>query len=279
MKFTRTQALADILDRIENSDIQTLHGLVKIVFSSPFPHCTRLRSAAMEEDGVNVLTGSFEQAGLMPYFYEWAVQKTIDLCAGELSRVTRQSSGLHFNAKNLSGSQITGFSMKNIVNTYQRCTPTLWRMIQTLLNVNHTTRHIAPNDDDSESPFQGMQGGEKILDGEGEEASSESFSEGDDSEGEDGNDVAASLSLGGNQAQARRNTVKQSNKMDRHKKRRAAATLQVVSGAFLIVDTQPCQLTCVAWIRHRLNSRYEHKPVMQCISGYPRLFPRVSECT
>jgi len=167
--------------------------------------------------------------------------------------------------------------MKNIVDTYQRCMPTLWRMIQTLLNANHTTRHIVPNDGNLELPFQGMQGGEKILDGEGEEASSESFSEGDDSEGEDENDVAASL--GRHQAQAHRNTVKQSNKMECHKKQRAAATLQVVSGASLIVDTQPSQLTCVAWIHHHLNSHYEHEPVMQCISGYPRLFPQVGECT
>src|SRR5258708_12698159 len=124
MKFNREKALGNILDRIENSDIQTLHGLVKIVFLSPFPHCTRLQSAAMEEDGVNVLTGSFEPAGLMPYFFEWAAQQTINLCLGELSCVTQQSSGLHFNAKNSSARQIPTFSLTNIVHTYQPTHPT-----------------------------------------------------------------------------------------------------------------------------------------------------------
>ena len=65
----------------------------------------------------------------------------------------------------------------------------------------------------------------------------ESFSEGDDSEHEEEEEGVAGIPPSGNQAQVCHDTVKQSNKMNHHKKQRASATLQVVSCAFLIIDT------------------------------------------
>ena len=68
----------------------------------------------------------------------WAVEQSCTLFKHEVLRASNVESGLHFNASNACSADILNFDLMEIAHTFKHTTPSLWGVIQTLLDANKT---------------------------------------------------------------------------------------------------------------------------------------------
>ena len=135
-----TNPIVHILEQIHALTFQNVSHFIAHLLSIDTPELQVYMEELKMQECTQLILEALSLYGSHETIMSWAVEQSCTLFKHEVLRASNVESGLHFNASNACSADILNFDLMKIACTFKHTAPSLWGVIQTLLDANKTVR-------------------------------------------------------------------------------------------------------------------------------------------
>ena len=133
-----TNPIVHILEQIRALAFQNISHFIAHLLSIDTPELQVYTEELKTQECTQLILEALSLYGSCKTVMSWAVEQSCTLFKHEVLRASNVESGLHFNALNARSTNILNFDLMKIAHTFKHTAPSLWGVVQMLLDANKT---------------------------------------------------------------------------------------------------------------------------------------------
>ncbi len=128
--------IVHIMEQIRALSFPSITHFIVYLLSVDAPKLQMLTADLKTEEGTQLILQALSLHGSHETIVSWAVKLSCARFKNEIIRASNVESGLHFNASNTHADDILKFDLTKIASTFEWTAPSLWEVVQALLDSN-----------------------------------------------------------------------------------------------------------------------------------------------